>query len=484
MRRSGMATFSAANAVAQAAALLRYMLLARLLGPEQLGLAAILILTSQFFEAVTDGGLDRFLIQSAAGNRGSANRAVHLVLIGRGLAIGAAILLSAGLVARLYHDPALRTGLMLLAVAPVIGGLAHLDYRRVQRHHRFGPEGRVILASELAGLAATVACAVATRSFVAVAAGMIARATVIVLVSHMVARRPYRIGFSRLHLPAMAAFGMPLMLNGVLLFVAGQGDRLFIGTRLGATELGHYSAIILLIFYPATMLSRLIQSVSLPVIAAARDQPAVRARAIERLTGQAVLMAAAMALAFAIVAPVAVPLIYGAGFRQPALLIALVGILQATRFVRLAPVTTALATGHSRIVMWNGIVRLVAFPLAFALQGPLGGLAGVVVAFTLGEFVAFGSAFTLLARSGLGAPTREAGQILSLAVLLAALAAILHGWTRGSMPETAAGLAGVAAAAAVLGFRERDALREMFDLLVRRRGPAVATTTATSSSSA
>ena len=40
--------------------------MARLLGPEQIGLAALLILTSSFFESVSDNGSDRFLIQDPA----------------------------------------------------------------------------------------------------------------------------------------------------------------------------------------------------------------------------------------------------------------------------------------------------------------------------------------------------------------------------------------------------------------------------------
>ena len=78
--RRGMMAFTIGNAVSQGSALLRYMLLARLLGPTQLGLAATLILTSQFFEQITDAGLDRYLIQSREGNRGSVGRAIHLAL--------------------------------------------------------------------------------------------------------------------------------------------------------------------------------------------------------------------------------------------------------------------------------------------------------------------------------------------------------------------------------------------------------------------
>src|SRR3546814_13879063 len=75
------------SGVAQICALARYTILARLLGPEQLGLAAILILTAQFFDSVTDSGSDRFLVQDHAGSVPALLRLTHLVSLGRGLLI-------------------------------------------------------------------------------------------------------------------------------------------------------------------------------------------------------------------------------------------------------------------------------------------------------------------------------------------------------------------------------------------------------------
>lgn len=465
-RRSGMMSLAIGNGTAQAAALLRYTLLARLLGPEQLGLAAILILTSQFFEQITDAGVDRFLVQSRGGNTRSVNQAVHALLIARGLTIGGLMALSSGLLSHFFHHPELRDGLLLLAIAPAVFGFSHYDFRRVQRHHRFGPEGVVTTVSELTSLVAIVVAALATHSFVAVSLALIARSAAAAITSHLVARRPYRLGYSREHAPAMMAFGLPLMLNGMLLFLTGQGDRLFIGNQLGATELGHYSAAILLIFYPATMLSRMLQSVNLPIIAAARDAPDARRAVIGRVAGQSVLLAMAMALGFALLAPVVVPLLYGKRFALPALLLGLIGALQAARFVRLWPVTVALATGHSRAVLWNSVARLVAFPLAVALGAVLGGLAGVVVAFILAEFVASGVSMLVLHRHGLGTPARDWARLLVLAAWIVALAAVMYG-VAASATALAGGLVLGAGAlvAAIAG--DRVALRSLVTLPAR-----------------
>src|SRR5690242_2104402 len=67
-KRRGANVYLAGAVIGQACALLRYTLLARLLGPRQLGLVATLILVSNFFELVSDTGSDRFLVQDPDGD--------------------------------------------------------------------------------------------------------------------------------------------------------------------------------------------------------------------------------------------------------------------------------------------------------------------------------------------------------------------------------------------------------------------------------
>src|SRR3546814_8745645 len=75
-----------------------------------------------------------------------------------------------------------------------------------------------------------------------------------VIMSHAVARQRYAAGYAREYAPRLARFAWPLIINGLLIFIGGQGDRIFISNQLGVADLGHYSAVILLIFYPSGML--------------------------------------------------------------------------------------------------------------------------------------------------------------------------------------------------------------------------------------
>jgi O-antigen/teichoic acid export membrane protein len=121
-------------------------------------------------------------------------------------------------------------------------------------------------------------------------------------------------------------------------------------------------------------------------------------QAADRLAGRALLLALGVAAGFAMVAPIAVVLLYGPAFHQAITVVALIGILQAARFIRLWPTNVALGMGVSRIVMINNIARLVALPAAIVGFIYAGGLSGILLGFIVGEFTALIVALALLNR--------------------------------------------------------------------------------------
>jgi O-antigen/teichoic acid export membrane protein len=457
--------------IAQACALLRYVLLARLLGPEQLGVAATLILTSQFLESISEGGGDRFLIQDRDGDNPRVQRLVHLMSVGRGIFMALALVVLAVPLAGFYHRPELVMAFIALSISPLIGGFLHFDLRRLQRSHDFSREATVTLAGELVGLAATMIAAFLTRDFTAVIWGMTARSLTLVIVSWAKAERRYEIGYSSEYARRLAAFATPLMANGMLLFFGSQGDRLIISNQLGMAELGHYSAVLLLVFYPSQVISRFTQAMQLPLLANARGNPAEFKARSDDLAGQALVMAVIQVIGFAIVAPFAVPVLYGKAFSLPVLIIALIGILQAHRFIRLWPTTQALAMGRSSIVLANTFIRLTAFPLAILGMWSIGGLLGLILGFVLGELLAFVAAIALSNRAA-GRPWFESfSRVFAFIIVCSAVG--LAAWALSGPPAIAAAAWLVALlCGAAVAWRERQLLRTALDKALVQIGRA------------
>ena len=419
-KRRGGSLYFAAALVSQALALLRYVVLARLLGPEQLGLAATLVVTASFFDVISDTGGERFLIQDRDGGTPQVQSLVQAVTAARGFIVCALLLIFCVPIAWFYNAPRLAGGLAVLAIAPVITGFQHLDNRRVQREHDFRSEAISSVCAEIASFIAIVVAAWITRDFTAVIYGLIARAVTMVVTTHLQGRRPYRLGWDRQHAPRLLRFAIPLMISGVVGFIAVQGDRVLVGHQLGLKALGYYSAVILLIYYPTSLLMRYQYALNIPLIAAQRDHPAEQARVVDRVGAQTILLTIVMAIGFAVVAPVVMPLLFGHRFAQTPLVVGMIGCLQTARFMANWPSTVALAIGRSTTVLLSNIAQGLAFAGALAGLALFGGLTGLVGGFIVGQLIAVAIAIGVV-NWNLGRPITHRFDLVAICAVTYAL---------------------------------------------------------------
>jgi O-antigen/teichoic acid export membrane protein len=266
-------------------------------------------------------------------------------------------------------------------------------------------------------------------------------------------------------MPKLAQFALPLMLNGLLLFAAGQGDRVLIGQRLGLAELGAYSATILLIFYPATLIQRFVSTLSMPRIARAHADPAAQDRHMRELLSMNTTLAIGMAVGFSLVGALASRLLYGAKFHPSDLTVTLIGTLQTTRFMRGFPTTTALALARTRIVLAGTVCALVGWPLALVGVLWTGGLNGLITGFIGGEILALIVPTAMLGLPRLRSSARHLLQFLCVGLLLIAWR-LPPVW---SSPATLLVAAGLTLGAAVWIVRSQLATAAILADLVRER---------------
>jgi O-antigen/teichoic acid export membrane protein len=462
-----------ATTVAQICALVRYVVLARVLGPEQLGLAATLMLTASFFELTTDTGADRFLIQARDGDKPSVQGLVQLVGVARGVLISALLAILAWPISRLYRAPELVGGLLALAIPPLIIGFGHLDVRRRQRELDFRAEASSLLVSETLSVVATVVAALLTRNFTAVVYGLLVRAIAGVAASHVLSQRRFIIGLDRTHMTELAKFSGPLMLNGLLLFMGSQSDRVIVGSMLSVKDLGLYSAVILLIYYPSSTLLRYLGAMYLPLVASGRAV-AERQRAASLLGGQSIFLAMLMAIGFTFTMPMVVPLLYGDRYAQSLLTFAVIGVLQSSRFLIFWPNTVAMGDGRSAVVLAANVVRILGIPAGIFGAWFTGRLEGLVGGFALGEWAAVATGLAMT-RGLNGRTPGAAGRLVTFiaaSILLIAWAGALT--TGAGQAEKVLTVASVLLAWWILQ-RERSTIEQSLQLLrqltVRARKP-------------
>ena len=432
-RRAG-SSLVLAYAVEHGIVLVRNVLVARLLGPENFGIAATFMLVVGAIGLVTDLGIEKYLLHVREEELPDVQPSLYGVLICRGLLGAVAIALLSYPLALLFGLEGLAYIYLFAALVPLIGAFKNLDPLRRQRQLDYRPGIAIDLSGTVLGSLVAVGVAAATGSYMAVIWGMLVTITVAVVMSHLLAREPYRPGFQRQAARQLLLYGWPLLLNGLLIFVSGQGDRFLIGILEGMTDLAGYVAAGTLTIGASLVLTKLTGNIYLPILSAVRDDPESFARR-SRICGAisvAIVIVTLVPMLFLTVPLVA--LLFGPDYRIPVLLAGFLSVQSAARILRSWPVVVALSLGTTQDILSANLVRSLGFPIALwaALSGY--GVVGVAASVAAGEVLS--TVFALLRADRVAPGRRQAGlrmgllfcAVFGVALTIQGLAPSQDGW--------------------------------------------------------
>jgi len=390
---------------AETAAMGRSILLAWAIGPEDLGRAMMLALTLRLAEMVSDIGVERLLMQSRDGDAAPFQAALHGAALARGLAMAGLLLALAWPMAILLPDGATAGDYAMLAMIPLLRGLAHLDYKRAERG--FAYHGLVIVegGSTLVMLVSVPLVLAIWPDHRAILGVLLAQAVAHLVLSHVVAERRYVLRFDRAVMGSALAFGLPLVLNAVLLFAIFQADRLIVAGFLGWADVAIYGVALQLAMLPAQIAGRAAGSLLAP-----RLRVALRDGSLAQVARTAIRahlgLGAVFAAGFTLTAPAFVAAVYGPAFAMPTMLAAAFGLAAGCRILRTPLSQIAVATDRTGDPARANILRALALipaTLAAAFGQPL----EIIALFAaLGEAAATARAFLLL-RGTLSAPSTD-----------------------------------------------------------------------------
>ena len=382
----------------QALALIRNIIVARSLGPEQFGLAMTFILAQQFIEMSTESGLNKFILQHRFGNRPSIQATVQALSAIRGGLVATLLLIVAWPIFLLLDITASVLPFAMLAVASLAMSFIHFDNSRQQRDGRFRNESISNVVGEVCGLVACIAYLSVSQTYLAVLLGIMMRSLFVATTSHILADRRYALRYRIDYMKVIFGFSWPLLVNGPILFLSTQFDRVMVTGFIGLRELGIYSATLLLVMLPLGLLTRMLGTIYIPRLSQAlrtENGSAVEAQ----FAGVCLVFAILAGSGFVAVGPFALRILYGADFVQSLLPVALIGLAQAVRFLRTWPSGIAIATGHTSNVLISTIVRLAAMPMAPAGLLVSHSLTGLAAGLLVGEAFALIASLVLLNRA-------------------------------------------------------------------------------------
>ncbi len=393
MVRAGLFILSG-NAATSLMLLVRNLLVARLIPVTDYGIAATFAIAMAAVEMASALGLQQQIVQARDGDDPRFQAALQGFQVLRGALAAAALFFLATPLAGFLGVPEVAWAYQLLACVPLLNALQHFDIHRLNREMVFAP---VVLTGAVPALVSLILVwplAAWLQDYRVMLWAIIAQAVLMTLFSHLTARRRYALVWDRAVMGESLRFGWPLLVNGLLLFVVFQGDKLIIGRVMGMEVLALFAMGVTLTLTPSLVMAKSAQNFLLPQLSQAADPTDLARVTLE--TG--ILMAVVLTCGLVLCGPWLIDLILGAKYADLTPLLLWFALLQALRVLKAGPAIVAMAAGETSNAMWANLVRIAVLPLVWwlAVAGmKLELLIGVGI---LGEALGYGVALGLLMR--------------------------------------------------------------------------------------
>ncbi len=238
---SGSMWTGLAFVINKSVALASAVMLARLLEPEQYGLAAIGLLVAAFAEVLGEGGLGNAVVYVSGQDREVVRNALSLAVITGTLATLIGIL-AAPILADAFDAPDAVPILLALSSVYVMSSLRHVYAGALARRLLF--KKRVLPDTVRALVKASVTIVLASMGFGpwAIVWGQIAGTAADLVTFVAVTRCRYFPGrLRRVVAEPLVRFGSPLVVVALIGVILQNADYVMVGARSGAEDLGVYS---------------------------------------------------------------------------------------------------------------------------------------------------------------------------------------------------------------------------------------------------
>ncbi len=254
---------AAVRVASRAMTLVRSVVLAHFLAPEDFGLFGITMLGLTALETVSQTGFQTALIQKRLDDRRYLDTAWTVSLL-RGIFLCGVLVAAAPWVAAFFHKPPAVQLIRVMALSFLVSGTANIGIVLLNKELDFRRTFYLESGGSLADLVTAVLLAVFFHSVWALVGGVLAGNLMRTVLSYLV--HPYRPRPKILSsaLTGLLGYGGWVNIAGIIIFLNSYGDDIFIGRLLGANALGFYQMAFLLANVPATEFTRVISNVTFP----------------------------------------------------------------------------------------------------------------------------------------------------------------------------------------------------------------------------
>lgn len=378
------------NVIISVIALLRNIIIARLLSPDDFGRGAVLALVVTFFEITSDVSVDKQIVQSKNGYSLKFLSNAHFVNLLRGVGIGFFIFVLSEPLALFFNEPALAVSFQILALVPVIKGLKHLCIVQRQREMDFSLLLKSELYPQLISLFLLYPGYLVFDDYHLFLVVIIANSVFNLFFTHVYSIKKYKLSFDRQIIYSMLRFGWPLLINGLVIFIVMQADRAVIGRWFGFETLGFFSAAFALTIMPVSIVSKILNTIFLPVLSRLNSNDKSYADIARFLLKVSFYIGVVYLVLFLTLGGMFYVLLYGEEYSEGAWFMSVLAISHAVRIFRIAPSLISLSEGKTVFLLYANFLRAIGF-----IFGALLVVAGFEILYLL-VFSIFGEVLALI----------------------------------------------------------------------------------------
>ncbi len=389
------------------------LIMTRLLAPEMFGLMSIVFTIQMILGLLSDIGLRPAIIQSRRGDDPIFLNTVWTIQVLRGAAmLVICILIAAGLhIASAYNifapdtalgSPDLPPVLVVASLASVIGGFQSSNYITASRNLNLRGIIIIDLISQVVGLLVMIALGLLTRSIWSLVAGGLFAAAISTVLSHMyLPGIANRLMLNREALAEVYKFGIWILVSSIAFVLAVNMDRAYLGAVISATSLGIYAIALNLYSAVDGLISRLFESVVLPVLSEASRTSNTRLREqLRRLRPPFDIWYIGTAGLLFALGPDIIHILYDERYASAGPLLQILSF--ALIFTRYNVFTTTyVAIGKPEYQAAINIIRLVAVAILLPILFNAYGLEGAIYAVALHPIAALPLHYWLIRKLGL-----------------------------------------------------------------------------------
>ncbi len=303
-------------------------IMSRLLGPENSGLIAMVMVFSGFILMFNDLGLSSATIQRKEINQAQVSL-LFWINIATGIVLGLVMAAFAPVVAWFYDEPALLLVTIVLSCNFLVSGLSIQHRALLRRQMRFTPLIVIDIVSTVLGIAAGLTAAVMLpedqRYWAIVIKQLVPVPMEIIAVWTVCRWRPSKPAKAE-GVRSMLSFGGNLTGFRLVNYLARNIDNLLIGKFFGAVQLGLYNRAYGLLLLPLQRVNNPISSVAISALSRVNDDPQRYRKAYTDLLAKVCLITMPMVAFMMGAADWFVVLLLGPEWASAATLFTLLGI--------------------------------------------------------------------------------------------------------------------------------------------------------------